>query len=446
MRRLTGVPQGLIACAHGGTSMTQWDPKRNSEGGRSLYGAMIRRLVKNGGRVAGLVWYQGCSDATNADNAKRYTARMKEWVRCLRRDGRDKSLPVAMVQIARVVGWRADEAVNWNSIQEQQRLLPHLIRHLATVPSVDLPLDDMIHVSGAGHYVLGVRLAKAMHVLREGRKAGMPPIEVKQVTCESERGGGVVVVEFSNVEGRLRAGDRPCGFSIVTQSGSSVHFDVQLDGSRARIRSMLSADVLSREAVVHYGYGLDPYCNITDEGGRSLPVFGPLPIGKACAITPYIQQMRVSAHQPSAGRLETLECPVSLDGLKMTRRAFGENFCSLNPETIQREGRDEVLYFASRFSCQEAMSLALVLGYDGPVKAWVDGKLLMHDPDGSNPATPDKRKAPFRAAAGEHEVVVAESTNSGKAWGIYLRLQRLDVTQKQLYKGPDSYIMPEILG
>ena len=446
MRRLTGVPQGLIACAHGGTSMTQWDPKRKNEGGKSLYGAMIRRLRKNGGRVAGVVWYQGCSDATNADNAKRYTARMKEWVQYSRRDGHDKAMPVAMVQIARVVGWGADLAVNWNSIQEQQRLLPRSIRKLATVPSVDLALDDVIHVGGAGHYVLGVRLAKAMHVLREGRKAGMPPIEVKQVTCERGRVGGVVVVEFSNVEGRLRAGDRPCGFSIVTPSGSSVHFDIQLDGPRARIRTMLSVDVLSREAGVHYGYGLDPYCNITDEGGRSLPVFGPLPIGEARAITPYIRQLRVSAYQPSAGQLETLGCPVGLDGLKMTSRAFGENFCSMNPETMLREGRDEVLYFACRFSCEEAMTLALVLGYDGPVKAWVDGKLLMQDPDGINPATPDKCKARFRAAAGEHEIVVAESTNSGNAWGIYLRLQRLDVTPKQLYKGPDSYIMPEILG
>ena len=285
-----------------------------------------------------------------------------------------------------------------------------------------------------------------MQVWREGRKAGLPPIEVTQVICESERGGGMVVVEFSNVAGRLRSGARPCGFSILTQSGSSVHFDIQLDGSRARIRSMLSADVLSREAVVHYGYGLDPYCNITDESGRSLPVFGPLPIGEACAITPYIRQMRVSEHQPSAGRLEALAYPCSLDGLKMISRIFDENFCSMNPETLQREGRDEVLYFACRFSCKEAMALALVLGYDGPVKAWVDGKLLMHDPDGSNPATPDKSKAQFRVAAGEHEIVVAESTNSGKAWGIYLRLQRLDVTRKQLFKGPDSYMMPEILG
>ncbi len=37
MHRLSGVPQGLIACGHGGTSMSQWDPALKKEGGRSLY-------------------------------------------------------------------------------------------------------------------------------------------------------------------------------------------------------------------------------------------------------------------------------------------------------------------------------------------------------------------------------------------------------------------------
>ena len=39
MLRRTGVPQGLIACAHGGTSMAQWSPKLKRLGGDSLYGA-----------------------------------------------------------------------------------------------------------------------------------------------------------------------------------------------------------------------------------------------------------------------------------------------------------------------------------------------------------------------------------------------------------------------
>jgi hypothetical protein len=444
MRRLTGIPQGMIACGHGATTMTQWDPKRKNEGGKSLYGAMIRRIKKNGGRVAGMIWYQGCSDA-NPESAPLYTARMKAFASALRRDCGDKALPMTVVQIARVVGWNGENAAHWNSVQDQQRRLPLVIGNLATVPAIDLPLDDSIHIGGAGQYVLGVRLAQAMQVLRVGRKAGLPPIALKKVTVETVRGLGAVTVEFENVAGKLRSGDRPSGFAFVVQNSPVNPFDIQLEGPRARIRSGLAPDAFVGSKL-HYGYGNDPYCNITDEAGRSLPVFGPIPMGVPRAVTPFVQRLRVSAFQPSAGRLEKLDFPSGLDALQMTTRTFADSFCNLHPEIAGHGGRDELVYFACRFSCREAMPLTLLLGYDGPVKAWVDGKLLIADPNGVNPATLEKGKARFQAAAGEHEVVVALGTNGGAAWGIFLRFERVGMTRKQLLKGPESYIMPEILG
>ncbi len=444
MHRLTGIPQGLIASAHGGTSMTQWDPKRKNEGGKSLYGAMIRRLKKNGGRTAGLIWYQGCSDA-NSNDAKLYTARMKEFAAALRRDCGDKALPITIVQIARVIGWGPETSTPWNSIQEQERLLPKVIKNLTTVPAIDLPLDDGIHISGAGQYVLGARLAQAMQVLRVGRKAGLPPIALKKVSIEKVRDLGVAVVEFENVVGKLRSGDRPSGFSIVNMNGSANHFDIQLDGPCARVRTGMTPDSLA-EMALHYGYGTDPYCNITDEAGRPLPVLGPIQMGTPRAITPFIQKLRVSAFQPSAGKLKTLDCPANLDDIQMTARTFGETFCNLHPEIAPRGQQDEVVYYAFKFSCKEPMKLALVIGYDGPVKAWVDGALCFHDPDGVNPASMEKNTARFKAASGEHEMVVALGTNHGAAWGIFARLERLGVKKAQLLKGPGSYAMPEILG
>ena len=63
MTRRTGVPVGLIPCAHGGTSMAQWDPALKDKGGDSLYGAMIRRFEAIGGKAAGVLWYQGEAEA-----------------------------------------------------------------------------------------------------------------------------------------------------------------------------------------------------------------------------------------------------------------------------------------------------------------------------------------------------------------------------------------------
>jgi len=63
----TGVPVGLIPSAHGGTSMAQWDPALRDQGGASLYGATIERVRAAGGHVAGVLWYQGESDANPDD-------------------------------------------------------------------------------------------------------------------------------------------------------------------------------------------------------------------------------------------------------------------------------------------------------------------------------------------------------------------------------------------
>lgn len=445
MQRLSGVPQGLIACAHGGTSMSQWRPGNGEDGGRSLYGAMLRRLRKNGGRVAGLIWYQGESDA-QADLSERYTDRMKDLVAALRRDAGDQSLPVVIVQIARViVDWWSYPASAWNSIQEQQRVLGDRIARLATVPAIDLVLDDGIHIGGAGHFLLGRRLAQAMQALRGGRKAGPAPIAVKGVTVEDQRGRGVIVVEFAPVVGRLVAGSRPSGFTLVTDAGIKRHFDVELDGNCARIRTeYLAADLTGTQ--VYYGYGLDPYCNIRDEAGRSLPAFGPIPAVSGRAFTPFASRLRVSAFQTMPESLAHLTCPTDWTGLGLTDRTFTDKFCSLRPDIEKLAGADRLVYCACRFTCPEAMRLALLLGYDGPVVAWVDGMRVVYDPDGVNPATPEKAVVKFRAGPGMHEIVVALGTHHGNAWGVFVRLENLGVSRKALLKGPAHYVLPELLG
>ncbi len=66
----TGVPVGLVACAHGGTSMEQWNPSKKEQGGASLYGSMLRQVKLAGGKVKGVLWYQGESDANAATPGK----------------------------------------------------------------------------------------------------------------------------------------------------------------------------------------------------------------------------------------------------------------------------------------------------------------------------------------------------------------------------------------
>ena len=53
---------------------------------------------------------------------------------------------------------------------------------------------------------------------------------------------------------------------------------MDIDGSRAMLRTSLPL-AQAKGKFVCYGFGLDPYCNITDEADRSLPAMGPVKIG-----------------------------------------------------------------------------------------------------------------------------------------------------------------------
>lgn len=276
MRKRTGLPQGLIACAHGGTSMDQWNPKLKSNGSRSLYGAMLRRFHKNGGKIAGVVWYQGCSNA--GPQHSQYTQLMIDFVKAVRNDLDNPRLPIATVQIAGFCG-TSFTRLYWNSIQEQQRRLPEKIGCLAVVPAIDLSLDDNIHVSGFDQHRLGKRLAQAMSVLRGNKKAGLPPIELQSVTTSIEKKtqSRVIVVKFRNVMGHLQAPGRASGFHIIKNDEISPFvFRIDLENDKAIIRVGFPSE--PENMFIHYGYGLAPYCNITDSADRSLPVFGPLPL------------------------------------------------------------------------------------------------------------------------------------------------------------------------
>ncbi|MCL1856559.1 MAG: sialate O-acetylesterase [Kiritimatiellaeota bacterium] len=447
MFRRTGVPQGLIASAHGGTSMAQWDTTRKNEGGATLYGATIRRVRKNGGKVAGVLWYQGCSDA-NPDAALLYTQRMKTLVAAFRRDTGNPRLPVAIVQISRFMTSEPN-AVSWNSIQHQQYRLPFVIKNLATVPAIDLTFDDIIHISGEAQYILGRRLAQAIQALRGDPKAGAPALPITPAAIRMVPGymkgwdvdaWGDLVIEFKNVVGSLRSNGLPNGFTLTTSEGvTCAPFDTVLDGNCVRLRIGSPQKVLG-STFLHYGKGYNPVCNIHDDAGRPIPVFGPIAVDTPRALTPFVRTAQVSAFLPGARKLEQLVLPKNLETVSRTSTV---DFFTFRNEIVQRGDEDNTVFTTFRIQCAEPMKLSLLLGYDGPVKAWIDGKERFHDPDGTPPAVAGKAEVPFAATAGEHAITIALGTANGNAWGIFMRLQRRDITKRQALN--QDYVLPVIL-
>jgi len=267
MVRANGVPIGLISRAHGGTSMDQWSPALRDKGGDSLYGSMLRAVRAAGGKVAGVLWYQGESDA-NPKAAPEFQAKFERLVAAIREDFGQPGLPFYYVQIGRHLNDR--NVAEWNAVQEMQRQAEQTITNSGMVPAVDLDLDDGIHVGTQDLKLLGQRLANlALHRTRRGPRP-----------LSASFRNGVLRVAFSEVNGGLRSAGRVAGFTVHDAAGEPVPliYKARVDPGDSSAVLLHIGGKLPEGANLRYGYGKDPYCNLRDHADMGAPVFGPMAI------------------------------------------------------------------------------------------------------------------------------------------------------------------------
>ena len=289
----TGVPIGLIPCAHGGTSVEEWDPVLKTEERKSLYGAMLARVQAVGGKVKGVLWYQGEADMS-AGSAAQYQQRFGDLIESIRADFGQADLPFYYVQIGRYI---TDNPMAWNNIQETQRLSEQTIPNVGMVVSIDQPLDDIIHVSGDGLKTIGRRLVKRVcHDLfpevdaYRDLKTGPRPVRAYAKTHHGKLDPWsgdrrTVYVEFRGVNGGLRSVGRATGFSLRKPDGTEVLaiFRIVIDPEMpSRVLLEMGRGIpntpLPPGTKLWYGWGTNPSCNLTDEANMALPVFGPMEI------------------------------------------------------------------------------------------------------------------------------------------------------------------------
>ena len=266
----TERPIGLIANAHGGTSMDQWDPGKRDEGGASLYGSLYRRVQAVGGDVTGLLWYQGESDA-NEGAAPLYKEKFRAFIEAIRADFNDPTLPFHYVQIGRYTA--PHPSTHWDAVQHAQYELAAEMDAVEVIASIDLGLDDRIHIDTPGLRILGERLAK--RVLTEVYGAanyGAPP-RLQQVTREENRFGRYYRLQFDVPNGGLAAPGLLHGFTIYDTDGAQHVFKQKIDpADPTAIRLWVMQ--FPQTAYLFHGRGLDPHCNLTDTAGFALPAFG----------------------------------------------------------------------------------------------------------------------------------------------------------------------------
>ncbi len=284
------VPQGLIPCAHGGTTMDQWSPEGRDLGGdKSLYGAMYRRFKANGSKVRGMFWYQGCSE-TNPKDKLVFEEKMLNFVKAVRADF-GENLPIVQVQIGHVyttvpvpIG---DNNIDWNDVREIQRNLSCKTENFTTAYVTSYTVDDTIHLSRNSQSLLGKNAAELMNALIHGKTPREIKVDIDNIHVEVDDFRGdfsKIIVPFINVEG-LKAEPQPYGFCIyddkeVKDYTKSIYTS-RIDGNKVIIKTCLPPDRFKQqEFSLYYCYGLNTIANLTDNKGYSIPAFGPVKLTK----------------------------------------------------------------------------------------------------------------------------------------------------------------------
>jgi sialate O-acetylesterase len=274
-------PIGLIPAAHGGTSLDLWSERRKPQGLHSLYGAMLDRIARAGGRLRGLLWYQGESDANIMKDSLSYAPRLDSWIAALRADTGYPELPVIVVQIGRVLEPpdRAGIWPGWDLVREALATLPQRTAFTAVTSAVDLPLVDLIHVSTQGLIRLGKRCARLALRLTEGRDEPPGPT-VTGVERESAPGGvsSALRVRFRGVTGGWTRTDGIRGFQVQLPDPSRADPLFVINAVADRSDPLHSVIVyMNRDPGAHvmlsYGRGVDPCCDLVDQADMPLCSF-----------------------------------------------------------------------------------------------------------------------------------------------------------------------------
>lgn len=272
----TGVPVGLIAVAQGGSSLAAWSPARRHEGGDSLFGSMLLSVEAAGGAVAGMLWYQGESDAVECMSHD-YAARLQSFVAAVRDAVRSPGMPFFHVQIGRLTGEPPEGAdAHWMRVREAQRTVDTGAGGVTT--AVDLGLSDVIHLSTASLRRLGRRLARL--AMGDVHPITLGSVDVVAVSPVPAHERFEVRMRFNGVTGRLMPAEHVAGFSLRSADGtpSPCIYAADVDAADPSSVVLRCSGTVPPNLSLWYGWGLDPYCNLVDEADMAVPAFGPVPV------------------------------------------------------------------------------------------------------------------------------------------------------------------------
>ncbi|MBQ4226954.1 MAG: hypothetical protein II697_02010 [Clostridia bacterium] len=232
----TGCPVGLIPAAQGGSPLKAWDPARDGY----LYNNMIAKLHAVG-RAAAILWYQGCTDASNGE-ADIYFEGFERLVNATRREA-GFDIPFYTFQLAGVLG-RAENR-GWDTVRQAQRRAAREITGVYILSAAGSGMADNIHISPSSNVLLGEQLC---YVMDRGFRA--PDL------ISARLRGGKIELKYENVRGELNVRDPLArGFALRDAFGEVAIAEIS---AMANTVTLTPARALCGRAFVSAGCGSMP--------------------------------------------------------------------------------------------------------------------------------------------------------------------------------------------
>lgn len=211
-QKLSHYPVGLIATAMGGMPMKKWEPGRGG-----LYRNMLAQ-AKACGPIAGVLWYQGCSDTDH--KYAEYKERFYNMITAFRKD-LGYEVPFFAFQLNRQINGEND--MGWGIVRETQRSATKDFKDFYLLPTITCGLSDLIHNNAHSCILLGERMARlCAHVLYDTPAFFAPELD------RAVFKGDTLHLHFANVAlGFVVPSNlaKDSGFTITAPDGSVIPFD-----------------------------------------------------------------------------------------------------------------------------------------------------------------------------------------------------------------------------
>lgn len=249
-------PVGFIQVSMGGSPMSRWHPETGD-----LYANMIDKIRLTGGKYAGVLWYQGCSDC-NSNSAPVYLENFTNMVTALRSElGYD--IPFFTFQLNRFLDCKDD--TQWGLVREAQRIAALTLPNVYILPTINNAMSDGIHNSAHANVMLGEKLARqAAHYL-----LGFTPFEAPAIASANRTADGRICLTFANMAlGFVYASGSPTNNGFLLEDEDGI---IELTGFQAAREDknhiyLTPARQPGKQAFVSFAWEADPVrFPVTDE-------------------------------------------------------------------------------------------------------------------------------------------------------------------------------------